>query len=102
MIKVIDYSGNEVILPQQRCEHIIQEHPEIEGYLDEIKFTLKEPDLVKRSKRNENVHLYYRFFKEVLRGKYILVVVKISVPSSIITCYIADKIKEGEIIWQRK
>jgi len=102
LIKTTDYFGNEIILSQQRWVHIIQEHPEIAGYLDEIKFTLKGPDLVKRSKRDEDVHLYYRFFKEVLRGKYILVVVKISVPNFIITCYITHRIKEGEIIWKKK
>ena len=53
MIRVIDYSGNEVILLQQRWKHIVQEHPEINEYLAEIKLTLEEPNLVKRSKRDK-------------------------------------------------
>ena len=102
MVKVRDYLNNEIILSQQRWMHIIQEHPEVKEYIKEIEMVLKEPDLIKESNKDKNVYLYYRFFREILKGKYIIVVVKKSISSFVVTCYITDRIKEGDIIWERK
>lgn len=96
-----DIFGNEIVLTTERRECIITKHPEIKPYKDKIKMVLQEPDLVKKSKRDEKVFLYYKYFEEILGGKYLLVVVKINKSNFIITAYITDRIKEGEIIWRK-
>lgn len=95
-----DIFGNEISLTDERLENIIRKHPEIKPYEDKIEMVLENPNLVKRSKRDEKTFLYYKYFKEILGGKYLLVVVKINKNNFIITAYITDKIKEGEIIWK--
>ncbi|PIV54212.1 hypothetical protein COY52_10800 [Candidatus Desantisbacteria bacterium CG_4_10_14_0_8_um_filter_48_22] len=102
MPKFVDCFKNEITLSQQRWIHIIQEHPEVKEYIKEIETVLKDPDLIKESKKDREVYLYYRFFKEILKGKYIIVVVKKIMLSFVVTCYITDRIKEGDIIWEKK
>lgn len=96
-----DIFGNEIVLASERWEYIITKHPEIKPYKDKVKIVLNEPDLVKKSKRDKKVFLYYKYFEEILSGKYLLIVVKTNKNNFIITAYITDKIKEGEIIWRK-
>jgi len=97
-----DVFGNNIRLTSERWNHIVEEHPEVRSYqhcLDEI---LKEPDSVKRSKKDRNVLLYYRYYPKMLGGKYLLAVAKITFRSFLITFYITDQIKGGEFIWRRR
>ena len=71
-------------------------------YYNEIDSVLLSPDFVKKSKRDKNVLLYYKNFTKIMGGKYLLVVVKKSVIRNfIITVYITDKIKEGDVVWKK-
>ena len=71
-------------------------HPEIKGYLALIKSTLKMPDIISRSKADNEVLLFYK----KINGYWICVVVKSrDIEGFIITAYITDKIKEGVKIW---
>lgn len=56
---------------------------------------------VARSRNDEEVRLYYRFYPETRGdGKFLCVVVKFREEDAfIITAYLTDKIKEGEVLW---
>lgn len=63
-------------LLEERWKHIVSEHPEMYEHQEKLPLVLAAPDYVKRSKRDENVLLYYRYFSELFGGKFLLVVVK--------------------------
>jgi hypothetical protein len=93
--------GEEVVLPEEKWNHIMHKHPEVKQFFEKIEDVLFLPDVVKLSRRDPKVHLYYRFFREIYGGKYLLVVTN-SARKSISTVFITDKIKVGETIWPGK
>ena len=71
-------------------------HPEIKHHLALVKSTLIMPDLITKSKIDNNVLLSYK----KTNGYWFCVVAKCSnIDGFIITAYITDKIKEGIKIW---
>ena len=93
--------GEEVNLSEEKWKHIVDGHPEVKRFAGKIKKVLTMPDLVKLSKRDPGVHLYYKFFNEIYGGKHLLVVVN-GHAKTISTVFITDKIKVGETIWPGK
>ncbi len=96
-----DKFNNKIKLTDNQWNHIVKEHPEVEPYKNRLSEVLGKPDLVKRSKRNRDTFLYYRYYKDIYRGKYLLAVAEIKEKSMILTCYITDRIKEGGAIWRK-
>lgn len=96
-----DKFNNLIKLTDKQWNHIIKEHPEIESYKNRLSGALSKPDLVKRSKRNKDIFLYYHYYKDIYKGKYLLVVARTKERPMILTCYITDRIKEGNVIWKR-
>jgi len=100
VVKVItDIFGREIRLDDGRWKHIITVHPEIERYRKEVEETVSNPDKIKRSLYSNEVVIYYR--QKVLNGKHMAVVIKVNDDKFVITAYMTDRIKEGEMIWQR-
>jgi len=97
MIK--DKFGREVRITRERLNHIIITHPEMKEFENELSEVLRNPELVKKSVYDEEVLLYYKYFTSI--KKYITVVVKIDTYSFMLTSYITDRIKEGDIIWRK-
>lgn len=95
-----DWFSRSIKLTEERWNHISETHPEIKGMLEDLKNALKDPDLIKRSAYDGNVVLFYRYYRHIYEGKYICVVVRLD-EESIITAYITDRIKKGEIIWKK-
>lgn len=98
-----DYRGQNIRLTQERRRHIF-EHPEMKGMLPSIKETLLKPQRIIQSVSDKDAHLYYRFYIGTKVGdKYLCVVVKDSKRDPfILTAYLTDSIKKGDIIWLRK
>lgn len=88
-------------MSNERWAHIMREHPEVGPYRDRIQETLSQPEYVKVSMRDASVLLYYRFFEDILDGKYFLTVVKKGLRSFVLTCYITDKVKRGISAWEK-
>ena len=101
-MRLIDYCGKQIELTAERWQHIVTEHPEVKGFKAELTDILGKPSLVKHSKRDKGVLLYYRYYPNIFGGKYLLAVVKIQLRSFLLTCYVTDKIKGGNVIWQKK
>jgi len=89
-------------LTDERWTHIIREHPEVEQYKKRIQAVLSSPNYVKKSKRDTEVLLYYKFYDDIFDGKYLLVAARKGLRSFILTCYITDIIKKGETLWEKK
>lgn len=95
-----DYEGVEVRLTDERLKHIL-EHPEMSDMETEIGKTLSDPERVVRSRSDEEVRLYYRFYPDTpVGGKFLCVVVKVHADDAfVITAYLTDRVKEGESLW---
>lgn len=98
----IDHECQLVFLDEEVNNLVFNKHPETQQFADRVARTLRDPDIVKQSKTSKKVKLFYRFFNDILQGKYFVVVVKQVEQYYISTFYITDKVKEGEILWQRK
>ena len=95
-----DRFNNPIKLQDTHWTHIIKEHPEIEPYKNRLSDVLSKPDLVKRSKRDKDTFLYYRYYEDMYGGKYLLVVARIK-DKLLLTCYTTDRIKECDLIWKK-
>lgn len=69
-------------------------HPSVKPLREEVKQTLAAPDQIRKSKQDENVHLYYKSIGKL----HLCVVVDCTNTDEgyIITAYLTDRIKEGE------
>ncbi|MBN1626979.1 MAG: YgiT-type zinc finger protein, partial [Deltaproteobacteria bacterium] len=88
----------------ERFEHIISDHPEMSDQIDNIKYTLENPDTVVRSRADSKAELFYRYYSGTPVGvKYMCVILKgTSDDLFILTAYFTDTIKKGETLWIRK
>jgi hypothetical protein len=103
-VKVLeDCFGQQVRLTEERLAHIL-EHPEMAGMEAEIGRVLRQPQLVRRSRSDDAVRLFYEFYAQTLvGGKWLCVVVKYPPNDAfIVTAYLTDKPKPGEDLWPTK
>ena len=98
-----DCFGHKVRLTDERLAHIL-EHPEMAGMAGEIERVLRTPQLVRRSRSDDAVRLYYEFYAQTLvGGKWLCAVVKYAPDDAfIVTAYLTDKPKPGEDLWPTK
>jgi len=95
-----DFDGLPIRLTDERRDHIL-EHPEMAEMEPAIEDTLRDPERVVQSMSDPEVHLYYRYyFRTVVGGKFLCVVVKMGEPSAfVLTAYLTDRMKKGERLW---
>ena len=86
--------GKRIRVTRDYWDKIIEtKHTIMKGKEKLIKETLKEPEHIRRSKKDLNVYLYYK----KVDGNYNCVVVKhLNGDGFIITAYITNRIKAGE------
>jgi len=73
-----------------------QKHPVMAGKHADIRRTLEEPDQIRVSRRDPQVHLFYRGGPP----RWTCAVARVSVDGGfLITAYPTDRIKAGETIW---
>ena len=101
--KIFDRFERAIRLTNERWTHIISHHPVIRNLKEEMKETLRDPEIVRRSVYDPSVLIYYRYFKDVLGGKYIAVVVKVNnIGGFILTSYVTDRVKRGDEVWRKE
>jgi hypothetical protein len=103
MKKLIDCFGREVRLTAERLAHIL-ERLEMRGMETALEEALQHPRLVRRSRSDGSVRLFYEYYAETLvGGKWLCVVVKVLPDDAfVITAYLTDKPKRGEDLWPTK
>ena len=102
MKTLIDIQGRPVRLTDERRRHIL-EHPEMAGMENALEETLRDPQLVVRSRTDETATLNYRYYSRTLvGGKWLCVVVKYDDGDAfVLTAYLTDKPKQGEVLWRK-
>ena len=100
MKTLADCFGKKVRLTDERLAHIL-EHPEMAGMTAEIAQVLRQPQLVRRSRSDSAMRLFYEFYaRTVVGGKWLCVVVKyLPKRAFVVTAYLTDKPKAGEDLW---
>ncbi|OGW60100.1 MAG: hypothetical protein A2V83_02875 [Nitrospirae bacterium RBG_16_64_22] len=98
-----DCFGQDVRLTDERLAHIL-EHPEMKEMGAEVERALLKPQLVRRSRSDAAVRLFYEFHAGTLVGdKWLCVVVKyVKSGAFVVTAYLTDKPKSGEDLWPEK
>ncbi len=102
MIEILtDYQNRHIRLTEERLQHIL-EHPEMVDMNSQIGVVLKTPEVVRQSRSDSQVYLYYRFYEETVVGaKWLCVVIKDrSDDAFVITAYLTDKLKQGVELWR--
>ena len=99
-MKFHDFQGLVIRLTGERRAHILG-HPEMAPMEAAIEETLVRPERVVQSFSDPHARLYYRFyFRTIVGGKYLCVVVKILDDDAfVLTAYLTDRIKRGIPIW---
>ena len=100
-MKVVhDFQGLAIRLTDERRAHIL-EHPEMVPMEAAIEEALLKPERVVQSFSDPQAHLYYRFhFRTVVGRKFLCVVVKaLEEDAFVMTAYLTDRIKRGEVLW---
>ena len=98
-----DCFGRKVRLTDERLAHIL-EHPEMIGLAEEVELVLRQPLLVRCSRTDDAVRLFYEFYAEtIVGGKWLCVVVKYAESDAfVVTACLTDKPKAGETVWPTK
>lgn len=100
MRRIVDYKGRAIRLTDERLEHILT-HPEMRGMEGALEDVIRQPDTVVQSLSDAEVHLYYRFLKGTRVGDmYMCAVVKLAGDPFVITAYLTDRPKKGELVWR--
>ena len=74
IFEVEDKSGRKIHLSNERWKHIVTEHSILANKIEDIKDTLSNPLFIGKSKYDEKVRFYYKFYKNL--SKYLFVSVK--------------------------
>jgi len=97
-----DRFGRAVRLTDERITHILK-HDEMAGQLNKVEETIREPDVVGRSQRNPDIHLYHKHYSTTpVTEKDLLVAIKVTqMEAFVLTAFFTDAIKKGERIWEK-
>ncbi len=73
------------------------------GQFDKVEEALREPDVIVRSQRDSEVHLYHKHYPTTpVSEKYLLVAVKVAENDAfVLSVFFTDAIKNGERIWEK-
>ena len=98
----MDFQGREIRLTDERWRHVV-EHPEMGGMDAALEETLRNPEWVIRSRSDPATALFYRYYlRTVVGGKWLCVVVKYcEVDPFVLTAYLTDKPKKGDLLWRK-
>jgi len=96
-----DYQNRQIRLTEERLQHIL-DHPEMVDMRFQLEIVLQNPEVVRQSRSDSQVYLYYRFYEQTIVGaKWLCVVIKDnSNDAFVITAYLTDKLKQGLELWR--
>jgi len=97
-IKAATPLGFSVEITRERWDLITSvKHPVMNGREEAVQATLEQPDVIRRSRRDADVLLFYRMERP---GRWACAVVRRTVAGGLlVTAYPTDAVKEGEQIW---
>ena len=87
--------GKTVDLTDKRQGYILRYHPYVGPFFERIGEVRAHPDELRRSRQDSVALLFYKFYPDILEGKYMVVVVKENERSFILTVYLTKSIRTG-------
>ncbi len=95
IFEIIDKNAKLIRLTHKQYSHILDEHPYMHKYIEEIKETLQKPDKITYYSLDEDVRYFYKSYKHLDKpNKYVLVIVKyLNGEGYIISSYLETNIK---------
>lgn len=78
----------DIELTDERLKHILTFHPEIRSKSKQIGEVLRNPDLIRPSRRDDAVMIFY---KQLKNDKWFAVVVKMNARHFVLTAYITSR-----------
>ncbi len=96
-----DYQNHQIRLTEERLQYIL-DHAEMVDMRFQLEIVLQTPEVVRQSRSDSKVYLYYRFYEQTIVGaKWLCVVIKDNSDDAfIITAYLTDKLKQGLELWR--
>jgi hypothetical protein len=114
VFEAIDYEGTPIGLSRatwqaKAGDGEMGSHPEISGYLDDVKAAIESPDLVFQSTRDERSRIFYRLRggRGDFAGKHLVIVIKYVVRAEsrrgyVSTIYLSRAVySRGHLLWSR-
>ena len=100
ILDVVTPLGDRVILTRDRWREIVQyKHPALAGHESELGECLRDPDAIRSSAKDPEVHLYYRVAD---RGHLCAVIGgEDRKQRFVITAYFTQSLKAGHELWKR-
>lgn len=101
---LLDYQGRAIRFPEERWQHIIGRHRDMETIPHTIPETLLDPDVVLRDPIDPDAgRLYYRWYSwENASEKWVMVSVKMLVDDAfVLTAMQTHHPKRSEILWTK-
>lgn len=101
VFRVASPLGYPVVFTRNRWRQIVRfKHPAIKNYEHEVSHCVSQPDLIRASAKDSDVHLHYLSLET---GKHICVV---TAPGDsderfVVTAYLTSRIKQGNELWKR-
>jgi hypothetical protein len=92
--------GHRVVLTRDRWREIVRfKHPALAGHEQAVRACVRDPELVRASAKDDNVHLYYRG----VENGYVCVVIGGEDPEDrfVVTAYFTNSIKKGQNLWTK-
>jgi hypothetical protein len=92
--------GHRVVLTRDRWREIIRfKHPALKGHEQDAGLCVSDPDLIRASSKDPDVHLYYRGLEQ---GHICLVVAGDDLQNRfVVTAYRTETIKKGPDLWTK-
>jgi len=99
-----DYKDRPIRLSNERLDHLETQHPEMVSQQERISETLAYPERVMRSQTDTSVELLYKHYPITpVSEKFLCIVVKtLRDENFIVTAYYTDRIKGGDLLWEKK
>lgn len=96
-----DYANRSIRLTSERWQHILV-HAEMLTQRERIKETLSQPDVVVKTQKADDVHIYQRFYERTpVTQKYLTVAVKMLPDNAfILTAFFTNRTKRGKVIYE--
>ena len=101
LFRVTSPRGYSVVLTRNRWREIVRfKHPAVRAYQSEAERCVTEPDLIRASEKDADVHLHYL---QLSPQKHLCVV---TAPSDddvhfVVTAYLTARIKQGDELWKK-
>ena len=99
-----DYQGRQVRLTDERLDHILENHEDMEPLVFAIRETVESPDAVVQSNSNRNARQFYREYTGTHAGdKHVcVVIIMLEDDAFISSAYLREQVREGIVLWENQ